>query len=200
MTLQTNIHKALEYGQSIVGTKYGAWDGEVNTRGDKGPFWAYDADPPAPSTVRRKKCNCAGLINLMRRKLKLPVPMDETDVYGGTVGDWYYYLKRAKKLKLFNPLESYPPGTLLLSKDVNLDVQGHLAVVIKSDPHDAYKSKIIHSFSNDAGVGDTEPGVCITEVGYIYFRLRYLEGKINSSFQYVCLPENWLCPNGCFLT
>lgn len=115
------IDDCLFYALSLVGIPY-RWyrEGEHITGTDK--FWA--SNEPAPSAVQIRDNDlsivCAGLINLMRRYVGLPVPgvdgsMGEDGVkWPGTTSAWFKYLKMQGKLEPIYTVKKYPRGTLLL--------------------------------------------------------------------------------------
>ena len=151
------------------------------------PLWCCDEELPSIDIIKREGMNCAGLINLMRRKAGLSVLVlkpDRKNVLGGT-DDWFKYLNSKDRLQPFDIKASYPRGTMLL-RDYNFIDEGHLAVIYKRSEQGVLVSSVIHSdgYSRNKVVIDT----C---VGKSHFAQR--NGTTNTGhYTHICLPENWL--------
>lgn len=61
--------QALQYAESLIGIPYGWWLGGVIPK--VGPAWAKNAAAPALSEVNKTSVFCAGIPNLMLRKVIL---------------------------------------------------------------------------------------------------------------------------------
>ena len=114
----------------MLGIPYRWYDGtkyidELDDPEDQ--FYSVDGPAPDPHTLisANKSIVCAGIINLIRRKLSLPIP--QFGRYPGGTAAWANYLE--KHLEECNS-RYYPIGTLLIRKYANDTDQGHLAVVI----------------------------------------------------------------------
>jgi hypothetical protein len=111
--LDKNIKTVLKYGESLVGTKYQWWIEGDNMLDGKEPSWVLDGPAPNPNYVKKKSCNCVGLINLMRRKLNLSIPgLDKQFKYAGGTWIWFTTLKKENKLEIFDINKIYPKGTV----------------------------------------------------------------------------------------
>jgi hypothetical protein len=179
---EKNIEKALTYAKSLIGIPYRWYDESTELVAPNDKFY-YAAE----STLSRdeiitadKSIVCAGLINLMRRKLSLSIP--KYGAYpGGTVA-WYKYLKSNNRLQKLSStdedIHDFPIGTLLLKKYQNEVEQGHLAVIIDS-------KLIIHAYA-------------YTDIPYALRHKYKNHGCVGISacdlsyFTHSCLPENWL--------
>ena len=105
------------------------------------PFWiGYNTNLiPSFETLRSQGLNCVGLTNLVRRKLRLPIPgLEEPDYdlenkkvnfIGGTE-NWFHYLRNKNLLHPINFQAVYPKGTLLI-QDYNLEDQGHVGIIVE---------------------------------------------------------------------
>jgi len=181
--LRSNIEKIIEYGMSLVGTPYRSCYNVCDITKDKAPFWASNEKMPSLRTIRREGCNCTGLLNLMRRSVSLPIPPPREGFSIIGTDAWFLFLHSRDKLEVFDCHKQYPRGTLLLSRYLHDDAQGHLAVVVQPDLHDTYQTHILHCW--------TLSGVTVEELGLFQFTQRNL-GKDNSSFTHACLPQHWL--------
>lgn len=153
----------LNYGKTLIGIPYRAWNPEVSCCGDHGPFWAFAAPVPSLEVVQQGQMNCAGFINLLCRKQGSTIPgVAEGSYFAGGTGDWYLYLQ--DKLLPVDPKVVYPVGTLFLRRYRNEDDQGHLAVSLGDGTH-------LHSW--------TTKGVAIDAVFPDYY-------------EFICRPEDWI--------
>jgi hypothetical protein len=149
----------------LEGTRYVWWQ-EGMRCGPAPPFYAADAPPPSDYHVRRDGINCAGLINLIRRALSLPIAGVATgDYYAGGTYAWTQHFQTAGLLDKYNPTCFYPAGTLLVRPYADPEDQGHLAVLLEQNQ-----------------VGHAIPGRGIV-----------IEPLLNPSyFQYIVRPQDWL--------
>jgi hypothetical protein len=100
--------------ESWLGAPYVWWKpGDAVVDVDE-PFWTHDGPLPSPEELRRKGCNCAGFLNLVRRSVGL-------SGIGGT-GEWW----AAVEPEPFDASKTYPVGTLYLANYVSPTDQGHL--------------------------------------------------------------------------
>ena len=185
------IDVALEYASELVGIKYEKWLLGNSTLDREAPFWA--ANKPAPDPDKVDSCNCAGLINLIKRKVggKIPYTSDKYQYAGGTWA-WHDYLKNKNCLEKFDANICYPKGTLIIRTYYDENDQGHLAIVLEPNDKDPLQTRIIHSYSNSFYETDnlfSEPGIVIET----------LENSVNwidtSYYHFVVLPEDWLLSN-----
>lgn len=164
-------------------------------------FWSGNGEPPSAAEIKAsgKSIVCAGLTNLMRRKVGFSIPglngnipgqedWDDWKKYPGGTGAWYHYLNQHGRLKVFDSTQKYPPGTLLLQQFESLQQQGHVAVVFDNKGSNILEQNIVHAipFSNFETSGTSKDRVGATVIG--------LYSEYNDWFkvQFVCLPENWL--------
>lgn len=190
-SIDRTVITALSFARSLVGTPYRWWNGG-DLRGDHGPFWSQNGAPPKCSVIRSQSCGCAGLINLIRRRVALPIPGLERAQYpfaGGTAS-WSYYLKKKEVLLPFNHLAQYPKGTLLIRPYRNAIDQGHLAVVYSEHSQGILFAQLIHSYALDPHPRPDRivaGGVLLDKaVGSSHF------WSPRGYFTHVCLPEDWL--------
>jgi hypothetical protein len=187
------ITDSLEYAQKIVGTKYEWWINGMNTMDIDEPFWAKNDSAPDAYYILKKTCNCAGLINLVKRFVNGNIPYVNFNYeYAGGVWAWYDYLNNQSLLDIFETNKSYTKGTLLIRKYKDEHDQGHLAIIYNSNDLNPLKSKIIHSYSYEHYDGTnkiTNPGITIED----------LEISVNWTeepfYHYVVHPDKWLLDN-----
>lgn len=188
--MTSNIDGLLYYASQLVGTKYEWWVGSSTLVTDN-PFWAADNVNIDPDYVKTKTCNCAGLINLVKKKAGGSIPYAETKyIYAGGTWAWHNYLLGCSYLKEFNPLKIYPKGTLLLRQYSDVIDQGHLAMIYEPNESDPLKSLIIHSYSQepyDESNRITEPGVIIEPLEN---SVVWADG--NGYYHYISEPMHWL--------
>lgn len=191
MNNQEIINDALKFAVKLLkaprGKNWKLYKCSTNTN----PFWASDDPLPSISVLKKEGLVCAGLINLMRRKAGLSVLIlgkDQKKVLGGT-GEWFDYLKKLKRLEIFDINKSYPAGTMLIRNYNTID-SGHLAVIYKENKKGVLFSSLLHSVGwND---GSNNLFVKIDDsVGKSYFA--QYNGTTNTGhYTHICLPENWL--------
>ena len=193
--LNDNVETALKYGKSLVGTPYLWWfaneKGDDSTLHGGAPTYASNDPVPTLKHIRENGCSCTGLINLIRRKLRLPVPGIERNFkYSGGTWIWFHQLKKEKKLEPFDITQKYPKGTLLLRNYTNPNDQGHVAVVFSDNGDNILYEKLLHSYVNDPSPvphAKVSPGVSIDKsIGKSHF---WIDAGY---YTHVCLPHNWL--------
>ena len=102
------IEEAFAYGDSLLGTRYGWWTGGAIPL--QAPAWSAQGPPPAAKVVKDSSCFCAGVTNLMLRKIGAKVPCWEGEGCGGTGAYGKYF---ASVIQPFNLSAEYPRGTLV---------------------------------------------------------------------------------------
>lgn len=191
MNNQKIIDNALKFGKSLIGAPRGVSWQSYKCGTDKNPFWTSNEPLPPISKLKKEGMVCAGLINLMRRYSGLSVLIlkkNKKNVLGGT-GEWFSYLKRNKRLQVFNINKSYPRGTMLL-RDYNPIDAGHLAVIYKENKKGVLFSSLIHSVGWNDGSGRKVVKID-DSVGKSYFA--QYNGTTNKGlYTHICLPEDWL--------
>ena len=87
MTTVTKLERAQEeawaYLRQIIGARYELWTGGPVPAGP--PAWGRNGRPPEPAEVRRTSCFCAGVTNLARRAVDLPIPTLGNENFDGGV-------------------------------------------------------------------------------------------------------------------
>ena len=173
------LAQALEYAEQLRGAHYGWWTGGKIPAGP--PAWAQDGPPPAAATVRDTSCFCAGIPNLMRRVVGLPIPCEGSRYCGGT-GAYGMNFSTYPKFNL-QAASSYPEGTLLGIKYKSVADQGHVAVLLKG-------MVVLQSFAQAGsghGVASETPGV------NEHYTLAECHAKFEfCRFEYHLPPERWL--------
>jgi len=145
---------------------------------NRSPFWVDNSTAPPAELVKREGCNCAGLINLIRRKLNLSIPGVEFKLYyaGGTYV-WFEYLKYFNFIDNLDLDSEYPIGTLLIRKYRSLEDQGHLAILLTTGR--LLDQKVLHCYP--------EKGIQIDDkVSLSHYWLP------NGYYEYICKPDYWL--------
>lgn len=218
---EDKIRSALEYAFSLVGSPY-RWYIEGPFKEDD-QFWVKNDEAPSSKKIfEEDKCIvCAGLTNLMRRKIGENIPgihplLIEDDYnddtkngytrawgleFPGTTGTWFHYLRQKGWLQEININTEYPIGTLLIKDFDSIDGdQGHVAVIAG---HGLSKklcdSLIIHAF---AGYGISVEDVKregnfnkrVGETGITpYQNIQKHWPKFGTTyFTHISLPEHWL--------
>jgi hypothetical protein len=193
------IDDVLDYAKTMIGVPY-RWfrQGEDINGTDK--FWADNT-----GIVLRKhidtfdKCIvCTGLINLIRRYLKLSIPGLDGEgpkyakKFPGTTGIWFGYLKRKGRLQKLDITKKYPKGTLLLKNFESIDNdQGHVAVIIDEFGNTVLEQNILHSFANYL-YNESYDMKNVGETNIQNFKDIHFGWKELGYFTHVCYPENWL--------
>lgn len=137
------IDNMLEYAEVLMNA--GITRGHVNLdilneykKNDWGPFWTRDDVPPKMDMIKRGGCVYTGFINLLLRRVNIPLlhqiqPIDaprnlDLDFGLGKCDEWLYVWK--DKVEPFDEYDrSYETGTLLL-RTWNTSDHGHVAMII----------------------------------------------------------------------
>jgi len=191
----STIDKILKYAKTLVGIKYKYWDPSMKDITDE-PMYATNDKVPSLKELKTKTINCAGLINLMRRKAGLQIDglIEGKPIYltpGGTY-TWFDYLKKEGRLSEFDYKKNYPKGTLLLRKYSSPKEQGHLAIIYNTNKKGQMYANLLHSWTIEGYVKNnkTLPGVDVElTVAQSHFY------KNDGYYTHVCLPTNWLIKN-----
>ncbi|VVU94480.1 hypothetical protein CPAV1605_202 [seawater metagenome] len=185
------INKALKYAKSMEDFQYACWKPSMGFPNEDGPpFWKFNAPVPDLNIIKKNGVCCTGLANLVRRYLGLQIPGNVTlnkqkrSKYTGTTAEWFYYLKKNKRLEKIDFLKCYPKGTLLL-QDYNPKDQGHVAITINSSKKGVLFSKQIHAI-RDYCKKKKYSSVVIEKL---------IDYPKHTRYTHVCLPENWLLKN-----
>jgi hypothetical protein len=186
-----NVDIALKFARSIIGSPYVWWKGGESTLGDNGPMWVANSKVPSIDQIMKEGTNCTGLLNLIYRRLGKPIPgVAKGNKLAGGTGAWYRYLKSVAEP--FDYKKTYPTGTLLMRKYVNVKDQGHVAIVFEADARCVLFSKLLHSYTSveydETTCKDkTTPGIAIdSNVGFSHFWVP------DGFYQFAVLPEQWL--------
>ncbi len=188
--LDKNISSVLKFGKELVGTKYRWWNDNECILNCTDPFWASNDKCPSVSEVKSSSCACTGLINLMRRKLKLSVPgVDIKYKYAG--GTWIWFKTLKPKLEKFDINKIYPRGTLLIRNYKTPEDQGHVAIIYTNNSKNVLLAKLLHCYPNSGPTSSSikvDPGVTIDDsVGKSHFGW-----NDTGYYTHACLPKNWL--------
>ena len=190
-SLKDIVDEVISFSRSLVGTPYQWWAGG-DLRGDHAPYWAFNGKVPDRLTIKSQGCACAGLVNLIRRRIGLPIFGLERPryMYAGGTACWFRSLKSAGALQRFDPTVCYPKGTLLLRPYKNELDQGHVAVVYSDNSAGILYAKLIHAYplNRIPKPGKrVEGGIRIDPaVGSSHF------WHPRGYYSHVCLPKNWL--------
>lgn len=189
--MSARVKKALQYGKSLAGTKYNPWKNGQDTRATEAPFWASNAPAPAAAYVKARSCLCAGLINLMRRKVGLGIPGAERKdyKYAGGTWIWFNHLKKRGVLEAFDINKKYPAGTLLLRNYKSVGDQGHVAVIVTPGRMNVLYSTLLHCYTAEpkSGKKKQSPGIDLDQsVGRSHF------WRPEGYYTHACLPQHWL--------
>lgn len=144
----SNLDTALDYINQLVGQmKYGWWTSGPVPNG--APAYAVNQRYPAVSDLRGQRVFCAGVGNLMRRRVGKTVPTyGNPDFDGGTLAWWTYY----EDFRIPFSLRAVKRGDLLLRPFANSSDQGHWALALGDGPG----ARVLQSFASD-GAGN--PGL-----------------------------------------
>lgn len=187
-----DIDDALQYGLSLIGTKYKYWHLNDVILNVGAPFWAENKSVPSIEEVKNQSCTCTGLINLMRRKVGSSVPgVLEKNQYAGGTYVWFEYLNKKDVLESFDINKKYPKGTLLIRQYFDEADQGHVAVIVTEGQTNVLYEELLHCYSDspfdENDFNKVEPGVSITpNVGISHFTIP------GGYYTHICLPEKWL--------
>jgi hypothetical protein len=178
-----NFDSVINYLKKYEGMKYTKYNFQSLIMGENEPFWVSNTELPDFYYIYEKGSTCIGLINIIRRHLKLPIPgLKEKYQYPGGTGSWFKYLNDKNRLLKINFLCSYPKGSLLI-QDFNIMDQGHVAVIIENN-NELLESTIIHNINDNY---DEKYNKVIIEKLNDYPNYK--------RFTHICLPENWLLRN-----
>lgn len=177
----------MNYLENFEGMKYTEYNVQNPTMSENEPFWVSNLPPPVDfEYIYKRGSTCVGLINILRRHLKLEIPgiitNEPKDEFPGGTASWFNYLSKKNRLLEIDYSKMYPKGTLLI-QNYNVKDQGHVAVILNSNT--LLESNIIHNVN---GVWDNKiyDSVVIEKLkDYPY----------NKRFTHVCLPDNWLFKN-----
>lgn len=178
------IEIALKYARSMVRYKYAMWKPSMGfPNEDNAPFWKLNNPVPSKKILKKKGMCCTGLVNLVRRKMKLKVPGGRSK-HAGTTSAWFNYLKYKKRLQKINFNKSYPKGTLLV-QNFNPKDQGHVGIVLTTSKKDITFSKFIHAISDR-----------INNIKYNSVTIEKVKNYPRyKRFTHICLPEDWILKN-----
>lgn len=204
------VDQMTEYGSSLCGLYCKNFDPEyVN----KGPFWASNRPIPPLRKIQEEGVVCVGLIALLFRKIKIPLPFllqYPTDVpeltFGlGNTDEWMYIYQH--KLKPFNIRAPYPKGTLLF-RMFNVFDQGHVAMLLEhASLNQVLTTCVLHTASSPVGKDKVTINELVRDQHYFYVyhpqpiepqtRLWDAAGKFTVYFDrgyytHVLLPRDYL--------
>lgn len=162
------INETISYGISLIGIPYQKWGGNEIEQGP--PMFAINN--PLPSLKEITTCNCAGLVNLILRYRNKQLPFDGITI-GGTKAYFSYYLDKSEN---FDINTNYPKGTLLLKNYVDINEQGHVAIIIENKGR---KSKILQSQIDNY-------------INGINTHYTLEQSHDNYNYEKIVLPDNWL--------
>jgi hypothetical protein len=191
------INEVIKYTKTMIGVPYRWWiDGEKISGDDK--FFSKNGSAITRYEIDKKnKCiACTGLVNLMRRYLKLSIPgLDgklndiEGNLFPGTTSVWFEYLKRNSRLEKIDVSKKYPKGTMVIRNYSDVSDQGHVAVVIDEKGNSILDQRIIHSYATkEYSVKNINSG----KTGTTNFKISHYFNKHKGYYTHICLPENWL--------
>lgn len=178
------IDKSIKFLKLLHDTPRKNYNIKTPPQNDVEPFWNVNQNIPNINIIKEKGLVCVGLINLVRRFMKLEIPGNITGkeklYWPGGTDAWFNYLKNENRLEEINIKTIYPKGTLLLQNYNNID-QGHVAVTINSNKNGLLNSEIIHN-SSEKYINGT--------------KIHLLKDYINfKRFTHICLPQNWILKN-----
>merc|ERR1711865_1333147 len=155
------LEEALSYVTQLIGTHYGWWTGgEIPATG---PAWAADAPAPPLDVVRNSSVFCAGIPNLMLRRVNGTIPCDGLATpdpeCGQCCGGTGAYGRAFKSVQeVFDITKNYPRGTLLGRPYVSVSDQGHTAVMLGQGPN----GKVLQSYVKPGPDCPSEPCARVT--------------------------------------
>lgn len=175
----TIIEDGINYGLSLCGIKYAWWTLEMQTTNY--PIYGIDGDPPCIDFLKKKGIACSGLINLIRRHLKLSIPQFST--FPGGTEAWYRKLKVNNFLQTFylDQQIKYPRGALLITRYKGPLDQGNMEIVLEHTDNEITLLCSTH-----------EKGVTVEK--FLLKEQVYFD-QFNIETEFVCFPENWLTQN-----
>ena len=176
----------MNYLKKFEGMKYTKYDFVNPNINENEPFWVSNSPLPEFSYIYEKGSTCVGLINILRRHLKLDIPgiitNEKKHEFPGGTSAWFDYLNETNRLLEIDYSIVYPEGTLLL-QNYNVEDQGHVAVIMNSTT--LLESNIIHNVS----------GIWENKVYNSVVVEKLKEYPYYKRFTHVCLPDNWLIRN-----
>lgn len=161
------VQKGIDFGKELIGLPYGWWEGGPLQK--KEPMWAENKK--TPETKEIKSANCAGLLNLIFRHLKIELPHSKKGGIGGTMA-YYDYYKKKGVIEDFDINKEYPTGTLIGRKYKNVKDQGHVALTVNRQN----KTYVLQSFDKEG----------------VNMKYTLKESHDGGYYQYAVLPENWV--------
>ncbi len=138
--------------------------------------------------MQEEGINCAGLINICYRYLKIKLPSEG----GGTEG-WFQHFSNKNidgNITLFpiNINLVYPIGTILLRDYHSEKDQGHMAMVYDNTKK-LKDAKIIHSYSSSPiNRNLNKPGIIIEDFSQSH-------AWFDGTYTHVVLPSQWMIFN-----
>lgn len=129
MTTLAQLEAAFQYAWSIAPSEYVHWySGDVSLY-DGPPAWAVSAAAPDASYVQPQGGFCVAVLNLILRKLGLPIPNPFNDPAndGGTYSTYWAYYDQSKWFS--NVRNNLPNYALLIAPFVKGVSEGHVALV-----------------------------------------------------------------------
>ncbi len=152
----------LDYIHSLLGIPYRWWNPEVSCCDVVGPFWASEGGEVPIEQIRLGHLNCAGLLNVLCRKLQIEIPgAKERHWFAGGTGLWWDFFEESGWHESYDETKSYPKGSILLRKFRTIEDQGHIAIVwengkvlhcwpekgvIIEDPEKGYYERVVPGF------------------------------------------------------
>ena len=163
--------------------KYKWWfEGDIIDK--NGPFYYENKNPPSIKKMQEEGINCAGLINVLFRYMKLKLPKEG----GGTEGWFKHFNKNLNGKKTLLPInldKNYPVGTIVLRDYHNEKDQGHLAMVYDDSKLLKY-TKIIHAYSSSPiNRNLNDPGIVVENFSKSH-------QWFNGTYTHVVLPSQWM--------
>jgi putative chitinase len=188
--LEQNKKQAWEYLSKIIGTRYTWWKSGIVP--ERGPAWGKNGPPPSPAEVKKEGCFCAGVGNLARRAVDLPIPTLGNANYDGGVVAYFGSTNAAPptfarrgyfdvhgRERRFDLKAARRPWTLIGRKFRNANDQGHVAIVLPS-------GKLLQSYDSGGG----RPGV---NTGATLEASHYSWGP-GGGYEVMVFAEDWLLP------
>ena len=179
--MSSNTKIAIDFGIKLIGVPYDYWRGGDIQK--EAPMYAVNGKVPDIKDIT--SANCAGLCNLVLRSIGKELPYSSLTT-GGTEAYFDYYNEKSFEFCINN---TYPIGTLLMRNYRDIDVQGHVAILLESKGKD---SLVLQSHVEGEYHKSTQPGV----------NANYTLEQSHSSFtnaegtpccyERIVLPKDWL--------
>ena len=173
--LTHHMEQIFKLASSLEGIPYGWWGGNDIEPGP--PMWSKNEKLPDLRTIT--SCNCAGLVNLLLRKIGKPIPHSPCCGVGGTGAYVSYYRDTLCVALPFDIRVNYPTGTLLLRDFRDRVDQGHVAVLLDCK---GPKSRVLQSFAHSSRT--TSPGINSSYT--------LAESHAGYYYEYAVPPTDWL--------